>query len=90
MKAPVWLGPKRAKVLAERFGTPYYAYSTRLLRARAKALVTAFPGAEVRYAMKANACPAVLSLCAAWDSASTRSLRGRCASRARSGFAERR
>lgn len=62
MKAPVWLGPKRAAALAERFGTPFYAYSARLLRARARALVTAFPGVEVRYAMKANACPAVLSV----------------------------
>ncbi len=62
MKSPVWLGPKRAEALAARFGTPYYAYSARILRARARALLKAFPGAEVRYAMKANACPAVLSI----------------------------
>lgn len=61
MSGPFWLGPKRAKALAERFGTPLFAYSSRLLRGRSRALTRAFPGAQLRYAMKANGCPAVLA-----------------------------
>ncbi len=61
MSERIWLGPRRAAALAERFGTPFYAYSTRLLRARSRALARAFPGASLRYAMKANACPGVLA-----------------------------
>lgn len=62
MTGPIWLGPRRAAALAERFGTPFYAYSARTLRARCRSLARAFPGAAVRYAMKANANPAVLDL----------------------------
>jgi diaminopimelate decarboxylase len=58
----IWLGPRRAAALAERFGTPFYAYSAKTLRARCRALARSFPGASVRYAMKANANPAVLDL----------------------------
>ncbi|MEZ4389757.1 MAG: diaminopimelate decarboxylase [Polyangiales bacterium] len=59
MSAP-WLGPKRAARLAERFGTPTYAYSAKILRARCRAMVRAFPGTQIRYAMKANANPTLL------------------------------
>ncbi len=62
MSPAPWLGPRRAAALAERFGTPLYAYSAKTLRARCRALARAFPGAAVRYAMKANANPAVLDL----------------------------
>jgi diaminopimelate decarboxylase len=62
VSGPIWLGPRRAAALAERFGTPFYAYSAKTLRARCRALARAFPGAAVRYAMKANANPAVLDL----------------------------
>ncbi len=62
MSGAIWLGPKRAAALAARFGTPLYAYSARLVRARSRALVRAFPGAGVRYAMKANSNPALLDL----------------------------
>lgn len=59
---PFWLGPKRAARIAARFGTPAYVYSARVLRARCKALVDAFPGAGLRYAMKANANPTLLRM----------------------------
>lgn len=59
MTAP-WLGPKRARRLAERFGTPTYAYSAKILRGRCRAMVRAFPGTQIRYAMKANANPTLL------------------------------
>ena len=62
MSHALWLGPRRAAALAARFGTPLYAYSAKTLRARCRALARAFPGASVRYAMKANANPAVLDL----------------------------
>jgi diaminopimelate decarboxylase len=62
VKAPSWLGPRRAAALAERFGTPFYAYSSRLLRSRSRALAKAFPSAAIRYAMKANGNPAVLEV----------------------------
>jgi diaminopimelate decarboxylase len=57
---PVWLGPKRAARLAERFGTPTYAYSAKILRGRCRAMTRAFPGTQIRYAMKANANPTLL------------------------------
>lgn len=62
MSAGIWLGPRRAKALAARFGTPFYAYSSRLVRARCRALKRAFPEAQIRYAMKSNACPSLLAL----------------------------
>ena len=36
-----WLGPKRSARLAARFGTPTYAYSAKILRARCRGLVRA-------------------------------------------------
>lgn len=57
-----WLGPRRAAALADRFGTPFYAYSGKILRARCRALTRAFPGASMRYAMKANSNPTLLDL----------------------------
>ncbi len=57
-----WLGPRRAARLAERYGTPLYAYSARVLRNRCRALVRAFPGVALRYAMKANANPSLLRM----------------------------
>lgn len=57
---PLWLGPRRAAQLAERFGTPLYVYSARVLRARCRALTKAFSGVQIRYAMKANANPTIL------------------------------
>ena len=61
MVAP-WLGPKRSARLAARFGTPTYAYSAKILRARCRGLVRAFPGTQIRYAMKANANPTLLRM----------------------------
>ena len=55
-----WLAPGRARRLAERFGTPLYAYSGPVLRNRCRALTRAFPDAGLRYAMKANANPTLL------------------------------
>ncbi|MBI5512843.1 MAG: diaminopimelate decarboxylase [Deltaproteobacteria bacterium] len=63
---PVWLGPRRARRLAERFGTPLFVYSRRLLRGRCRALQRAFPGAELHYAMKANSNPSLLRLFTRW------------------------
>lgn len=61
MSAP-WLGPKRAARLAERYGTPTYAYSAKILRGRCRAMVRAFPATQIRYAMKANANPTLLRM----------------------------
>ena len=55
-----WLGPRRARRLAERFGTPLYVYSGPVLRNRCRALTRAFPGVGLRYAMKANSNPSLL------------------------------
>jgi diaminopimelate decarboxylase len=57
-----WLGPRRAEELAQRFGTPFYVYSARTIRSRCRAISRAFPGASVRYAMKANSNPSLLAL----------------------------
>jgi diaminopimelate decarboxylase len=62
----VWLGPRRARALAERFGTPLYVYSRRTLLARCRALQRAFPGVELHYAMKANSNPSLLRLITRW------------------------
>ena len=56
-----------AEALARRFGTPLYAYSKALIRARWEELVAAFPaGSLIGYAVKANSNPAILSLLARW------------------------
>ncbi|MBL8600913.1 MAG: diaminopimelate decarboxylase [Myxococcales bacterium] len=57
-----WLGPRRSARLAERYGTPFYGYSARVLRNRCRALRRAFPGALIQYAMKANSNPALLRM----------------------------
>lgn len=62
MKPESWLGPRRAARLAERYGTPAYVYSARVLRNHCRALVRAFPGVSLRYAMKANANPSLLRM----------------------------
>ncbi len=46
--------------LAREHGTPFYAYDAKVLHDRCNDVSLAFSQAEVRYAMKANACPAVL------------------------------
>lgn len=50
------------RVIEAAGGTPVYVYSAPVLRARVRELVEAFPRASIRYAMKANANPAVLDL----------------------------
>jgi diaminopimelate decarboxylase len=62
VKPESWLGPRRAARLAERYGTPAYVYSARVLRNHCRALVRAFPGVSLRYAMKANANPSLLRM----------------------------
>jgi len=57
-----WLGPRRARRLSERFGTPLYVYSAPVLRNRCRALLRAFPGVGLRYAMKANSNPTLLRM----------------------------
>lgn len=57
-----WLGPRRARRLADRFGTPLYVYSGPVIRNRCRALTRAFPGVNLRYAMKANSNPTLLRL----------------------------
>ncbi len=46
--------------LAREHSTPFYAYDADVLRARCNDVRAAFSQAEVRYAMKANASPALL------------------------------
>jgi diaminopimelate decarboxylase len=56
------LGQRALEKLARKYGTPLYLYAGDVVRARCAALRAAFPRAEVRYAMKANDCPALLAL----------------------------
>lgn len=48
------------EALAREHGTPFYAYDASVLHARCNDVSQAFSQAEVRYAMKANACPLLL------------------------------
>jgi diaminopimelate decarboxylase len=48
------------RTIAERFGTPTYVYDLRRVRSQWNALRTAFPGARLLYAVKANPSGAVL------------------------------
>ncbi len=59
--APEWLDAALVTRTAERVGTPYYLYCAERIRDRCTALRDAFPGAHVRYAMKANSNRAVLA-----------------------------
>jgi diaminopimelate decarboxylase len=48
------------QTVADRYGTPVYVLDRARVAARSEALATAFDGADIRYAMKANSDPAVL------------------------------
>jgi diaminopimelate decarboxylase len=64
-EVPAWLDQLpvgTAERIAKKFGTPVYSYSADVIRARCAELKSAYPRADVRYAMKANACPAVLDI----------------------------
>lgn len=50
------------ETLAREHHTPFYAYDGAVLRARCADVRAAFAGASVRYAMKANASPALLAI----------------------------
>ncbi|MBL8683193.1 MAG: diaminopimelate decarboxylase [Myxococcales bacterium] len=57
---PSTIDAEQWEALARTHGTPFYAYDASVLHARCSDVSRAFSQAEVRYAMKANACPAVL------------------------------
>jgi diaminopimelate decarboxylase len=56
------IDPTEVERIATRFGTPQYFYSADVLRARCAELRGAFPDAQVRYAMKANANSELLGI----------------------------
>lgn len=67
MQNPHWLSQTQSRELAEEHGTPFFAYSKKLLRERAGLLMNlkAPYGLTVRYAIKANPHPEIIKLFAA-------------------------
>ena len=61
----LYVGEETVSVLAERLGTPFYAYDTHLVRQRVAELRAVLPSrVQLHYAIKANPFPALLHLMA--------------------------
>ncbi|MCF7832971.1 MAG: diaminopimelate decarboxylase [Candidatus Marinimicrobia bacterium] len=64
MTSPKFLTPVQVRTIADKFGTPIYVYSEKMLKASA-ILTNNFPnafGLKVRYAIKANSTAAIIKL----------------------------